>query len=155
MLCSNYHFKSLNLICNNYFLKACTCRAKKIATTKNNMPFVFHVRWCSASVEGASSTKLSHAQAQLNNYLRRRRVEFINFIPQACKVSHRHFLYIKDFWTVKQNGYILIGGFTLLLSVIAQGFEVRLAGMISKASVKMCRCFHTCWMTRFNNYVPD
>ena len=47
---------------------------------------------------------------------------------------------------------ILIGRFALLLSVVAQGLDVRLAGMVSKAVVKMCRCFHTCWMTRLNNY---
>ena len=44
---------------------------------------------------------------------------------------------------------ILIGRFALLLSVIAQGLDVRLAGMVSKAVVKMCQCFHICWMTRF------
>ena len=52
---------------------------------------------------------------------------------------------------------ILIGRFTLLLSVIAQGLDVLLTGMVSKAVVKMRRCFHTCWMTRFNidNYASD
>ena len=25
-------------------------------------------------------------------------------------------------------------------------------GMVSKALVKVCRCFHTCWLTRFYNY---
>ena len=60
-------------------------------------------------------------------------------------MSSRHFLYFEDFSTVKQNG------FALLLSVIAEGLDVRLAGMVSKAVVKMCRCFYTCWMTRFNN----
>ena len=50
---------------------------------------------------------------------------------------------------------ILIGRFALLLSVVARGLDVRLAGMVSKAVVKMCRCFHTCWMTRFNNYASD
>ena len=54
-----------------------------------------------------------------------------------------------------QTKRILIGGFALLLSVIAQGLDVRLAGMVSKAVVKMCRCFYTCWMTRFNNYASD
>ena len=42
-----------------------------------------------------------------------------------------------------QTKRILIGGFALLLSVIAQGLDVRLAEMVSKAVVKMCRCFHT------------
>ena len=54
-----------------------------------------------------------------------------------------------------QTKRILIGGFALLLSVIAQGMNVCLAGMVSKAVVKMCRCFNTCWMTRFNNYASD
>ena len=54
-----------------------------------------------------------------------------------------------------QTKRILIGGFAILLSVIAQGLDVRLAGMVSEAIVKMCRCFHTCRMTRFNNYASD
>ena len=62
-------------------------------------------------------------------------------------MSRRHFLC--------QTKRILIGGFALLLSAIAQGIDVRLAGIVSKAVVKMCRCFYTCWMTRFNNYASD
>ena len=54
-----------------------------------------------------------------------------------------------------QTKRILIGSFALLLSVIAEGLDVRLAGMVSKAVAKMCRCFHTCLMTRFNNYTLD
>ena len=54
-----------------------------------------------------------------------------------------------------QTKRTLIGGFALLLSVIAQGMNVRLAGMVSKAVVKMCRCFNTYWMTRFNNYASE
>ena len=54
-----------------------------------------------------------------------------------------------------QTKWILIGRFALLLSVIAQGLDARIAGMVSKAVVKMCRCFHTCWMTRFNNYASN
>ena len=56
-----------------------------------------------------------------------------------------------------QTKRILIGRFALLLSVIAQGLDVRLAGMVSKAVDKMCQCFHTCWMTCFNvdNYASD
>ena len=54
-----------------------------------------------------------------------------------------------------QTKWILIGRFALLLSVIAQGLDVRLAGMVSKAVVKTCQCFHTCWMTRFKNYTSD
>ena len=34
-----------------------------------------------------------------------------------------------------QTKRILIGGFALLLSVVAQGLDVRLAGMVSKAVV--------------------
>ena len=37
-----------------------------------------------------------------------------------------------------QTKLILIGRFALLLSVFAQGLDVRLAGMVSKAVVKMC-----------------
>ena len=54
-----------------------------------------------------------------------------------------------------QTKRILIGDFALLHSVIAQGLDVRLAGMVSKAVVKMCQCFYTCWMTRFDNYASD
>ena len=39
--------------------------------------------------------------------------------------------------------------------LIAQGLVVRLLRMVSKAVVKMCRCFHTCWMARFDNYAFD
>ena len=46
-----------------------------------------------------------------------------------------------------QTKRILIGRFALLLSFI----DVRNGGMVSKAAVKMCPCFHTCWITRFNN----
>ena len=28
-------------------------------------------------------------------------------------------------------------------------------GMVSKAVVKRCLCFHTCWMAQFNNYASD
>ena len=37
----------------------------------------------------------------------------------------------------------------------AQGLDVRLTRMVSKAVVKMCRCFRTCWMTHVNNYASD
>ena len=77
------------------------------------------------------------------------RVEFINFIPQACKVSRRHFLYYC------QTKRILIGGFALLRSVIAQGLDVRLAGMVSKAVVKMCRCFSHLLDDTFDSYASD
>ena len=40
-----------------------------------------------------------------------------------------------------QTKRILIGRFALLLSVIAQGLDVSLVGMVSKAVVKMCQCF--------------
>ena len=83
---------------------------------------------------------------RLNKTINYDAVEFITFIPHACKVSRQHFLYYC------QTKRILIGGFALLLSVFAQGLDVRLAGMVSKAVVKMCRCFYTCWMTCFNNY---
>ena len=66
--------------------------------------------------------------------LRRRRIEFINFIPQKKSVqSVTSALSFLDCQTKR----ILIGGFALLLSVIAQGLDVRLAGMVSKA---LSRC---------------
>ena len=39
--------------------------------------------------------------------------------------------------------------------LIAHGLDVLLLRMVSKAVVKMCRCFHTCWMARFDNYALD
>ena len=60
-----------------------------------------------------------------------------------CKVSRRHFCSSKNTDTDWPFRFI------------AQGWDVRLAGMVSKAVVKMCRCFHTCSMTRFNNYASD
>ena len=53
-----------------------------------------------------------------------------------------------------QTKRILIGDFALLLSVIAQGLDVRFAGIASKAVVKMFDVY-TCWMTRFNNNASD
>ena len=40
-------------------------------------------------------------------------------------------------------------------SLYCSQLDVRLAGMVSKAVVKMCRCFRTCWMTHFNNYASN
>ena len=114
------------------------------------MPFVFnilYVRRCSTYVEGAFKYLIIACVGSTK--LRRRRVEYINFIPQACKVSRRHFVYFKDFSTVKQNGY------WLAVSLYCSQLLLRIAGMVSKAVFKMCWCFHTCWMTRFNNYVSD
>ena len=48
-----------------------------------------------------------------------------------------------------------IMGTDWLFCFIAQGLDVRLARMVPKAVVKMCRCFHTCWMTGDNNYASN
>ena len=70
------------------------------------------------------------------------RVEFIKAVSQACKVSRRHSLYFKDFSTVKQNRYWL----AIWLYCSRTGRPSR-----DQAVVKVCRCFHTCWITRFYN----
>ena len=38
---------------------------------------------------------------------------------------------------------------------IAQGLDVCLVKMVSKAVVKICPYFHTCWTTHVYNYASD
>ena len=73
---------------------------------------------------------------------------FNKITTQTCRVYKFYSVFQR--FLIGQTKRMMIGRFALLLSVIAQGLDARLAGMVSKAVVKMCRCFHTCLMTRFN-----
>ena len=68
---------------------------------------------------------------RLNKTITTQTCRVYKFYSTACKVSHRHFLYFKDFSTVK------VTDTDWPFRFIAQGLDVCLAGMVSKAVVKM------------------
>ena len=57
---------------------------------------------------------------------------------QTCRVYKSYFTSVQSVTSALQTKRIVIG--LLAVSLIAQGLDVRLAGMVSKAVVKMCRC---------------
>ena len=82
--------------------------------------------------------------------LQRTRVEFINLHHKRAKC------HVGTFCISKISQLSIKTDTDWPFPLIAQGLDVRLARMVSVAVVKMCRCFHTCWMTRFNNnYASD
>ena len=116
---------------------------------KNNMPFVFdilYVRWCSACVEGAFKYYIIACAGSTKQLITTQTCRVYKFNSTSVQSVTSTLSVFQRFLNC-QTKRILIGGFALLLSVIAQGLDVRLAEMVSKAVVKMCRCFYTCWMT--------